>query len=515
MKNKKLTFCILTLLCALTLSVTSLFVHADEIVPDEYEVAYYAGESDFSVYLDNEGSLYTSGSNGSGQLGRGSASTDARIVPQKVLENVQTAVTGKTGFVVALGKNGTVYTWGNNKYGQLGTGTGFSDEDVFTAIPTPISVPGKVVDIAAGARSAYALTENGEVYAWGGNNMGQLGLGLETGRKVAVGNPTLIDKARFGGEKIKQIASTEMTAYALTESGEMYAWGDNDYGQLGIGNDDSGYFTAVPEKLFVENVEKISARSTNAMALMDGKAYAWGQNNFFQLGLGYNEQIKFVSAPAAIEEYYSLTGEREEVTAADILCGGITNFVISSSGDVYSFGSAGDGQAGFALVSASANPNLNLNNMTRPAKVAFYQPRSIYDITENKIEEFMSSSPVDTSTPITVNITRGVGSSGNRTFVVDGNGKVWSWGNNTNGLTASGDVTNCMVPVRATLYRNANYDKSVKTKNYMIKPAVMLIIIFGLGAAGLIYLEIKTRIGRKRALAENIKLEQEKAKSTV
>ena len=515
MRKKRIAICMLTLLCALTVSVRSLHAYADEIVPDKYEVAYYAGESDFSVYLDNEGGLYTSGSNGNGQLGRGSASTDARIVPMKVLDNIAQAATGKTGFAVALGKNGTVYTWGNNKYGQLGTGTGFSDDDVYSAVPTPVSVQGKVIAVAAGARSAYALTDDGTVYVWGGNNMGQLGLGTETGRKAVVGTPTPIPQEKFGGSKVKQIVCTELSAYALTEGGEVYAWGDNDYGQLGTGNDDTGYFTAVPEKLALTGMEKLSARSTNVMALSNGKAYVWGQNNFYQLGLGGDGERKFSSVPTVIELYYSLTGEEESVTAKDILCGGITNFVISEEGNVYSFGSAGDGQAGFPLDAASANANLNLNNMTRPAKITFYQPRSIYDITVNNIEEFMSSSPVDTSSPISLRVTRGVGSSGNRTFVADENGKVWSWGNNTNGLTASGDVTNCTAPVRATLYRNADYDKTVKTKNYMVKPAVMLIIIFGLGAAGLIWLEIKTRIGRKRALAENKKLEAEKAKPTI
>lgn len=109
---------------------------------------------------------------------------------------------------------------------------------------------------------------------------------------------------------------------------------------------------------------------------------------------------------------------------------------------------------------------------------------------------------MDTATPAQVKITAGIGSSGDRTFCLDENGKMWSWGNNKNGLTASGDITNCTVPVRATLYRNSNYDKTVEQKNYLLKPAIALIIIFGLGAAGLIYLEIKKRIGRKRALAE-------------
>lgn len=53
--------------------------------------------------------------------------------------------------------------------------------------------------------------------------------------------------------------------------------------------------------------------------------------------------------------------------------------------------------------------------------------------------------------------------------------------------------------MRATLYRNDNYDKTVKTKNYMIKPAVSLLVIFGLGAAGLIYLEIKHKSAVKLA----------------
>lgn len=499
MKKARIRLLLVTVFSALVFSTTAVTARADEIVPDRYEVAFYAGESDFSVYMDTERNLYTAGGNDSGQLGRGTADTDTKIQPVKVLENVKTARTGRTGFVIALTYTGDVYTWGNNKYGQLGTGTGFAEDNAYIAQPTRIVVPGTVVDVAAGARSAYAVTEDGKVYAWGSNFMGGLGLGTETGRRAVVGTPTAIDQASFGGAKVRQVACTEYSAYAVTEDGKVYAWGDNDNGQLGIGNDDTSYFTATPAQAAIDGVRKLSARSNTVMALVGDQAYIWGVNNFGQLGLGHEDAPEYVSAPTLIDTYFSPEGEEETVAAADIVCGGITNFVISASGNVYSFGSGGDGKVGYSLDSLGESASVDVSNVTRPTRVTFYKPRSIYDITENNIEEWKGASPIDLTSPIEVRITAGVGSSGDRTFCVDESGKVWSWGNNKNGLAASGDISNCLAPVRATLYRNDNYDKTVKTKNYMIKPAVSLLVIFGLGAAGLIYLEIKHKSAVKLA----------------
>lgn len=502
MKKTGIRMLIWALICSVALAATAVTAHADEIVPDRYEIAYYAGESDFSLYIDKEGKLYSSGNNGSGQLGRGNAGTEARIVPAQILDGVKEVKTGREGFALALKTDGTVYAWGNNRYGQLGNGAGFSSEAAYNATPAKVELPEKIKSVAAGARNSFALTENGDVYSWGSNQHGQLGTGGETGRQEVEGTPVKLARENFGGEAVEEIACTEYTAFARTASGSVYSWGRNQHGQLGSGNEDVAYKAVTPQKTALENVTKISARSTTAMALAGGEVYAWGQNNFYQLGIGEADGMQYSASPVKVDKFYSPKGEEESVAAADILCGGITNFVISAEGDVYSFGSGGDGKSGFPLSSLGESAPVSLNNVLRPVRITFYEPRSIYDITENNKTEFQGSLPVDTATPAQVKITAGIGSSGDRTFCLDENGKMWSWGNNKNGLTASGDITNCTVPVRATLYRNSNYDKTVEQKNYLLKPAIALIIIFGLGAAGLIYLEIKKQIGRKRALAE-------------
>ena len=115
MKKTGIRMLIWALICSVALAATAVTAHADEIVPDRYEIAYYAGESDFSLYIDKEGKLYSSGNNGSGQLGRGNAGTEARIVPAQILDGVKEVKTGREGFALALKTDGTVYAWGNNQ----------------------------------------------------------------------------------------------------------------------------------------------------------------------------------------------------------------------------------------------------------------------------------------------------------------------------------------------------------------------------------------------------------------
>ena len=82
--------------------------------------------------------------------------------------------------------------------------------------------------IAAGKTHSLALTESGEVYAWGDNDGGQLGLGDREERLT----PMKVE----GLPKVKAIAAVGGHSLALTESGEVYAWGNNEFGQLGLGD---------------------------------------------------------------------------------------------------------------------------------------------------------------------------------------------------------------------------------------------------------------------------------------
>jgi len=130
-----------------------------------------------------------------------------------------------------------------NCWGQLGLGDtedrltptkarglpdGSPGPAVRTSGLTPTKAPGlsKVKAILAGDYHSLAFTESGEVYAWGANRGGQLG--LREGRLT----PTKVP----GLPKVKAIAAGWRHSLALTESGEVYAWGRNDQGQLGLGD---------------------------------------------------------------------------------------------------------------------------------------------------------------------------------------------------------------------------------------------------------------------------------------
>ena len=96
--------------------------------------------------------------------------------------------------------------------------------------------------------------------------------------------------------------------------------------------------------------------------------------------------------------------------------------------------------------------------MIVPTKITFYEPKSL----ENGATD---GTPVDRTVEKTVRVVEFVGSIGERTFVKDEDGNVWSWGKNTNGQVGSGNVSTTGVPVRTTLFRDKEYDVKIKEKN--------------------------------------------------
>lgn len=489
------------------------------IVSEEYAMVDYCGESNFSVFLDKDGYLYASGDNSTGQLGRKKLGGKTKVEPLdgKILNEKTVAFdTGKSGFVLAITESGKLYGWGNNGNGQLAQEikplADLDDKSNCFATPTEILLPDgcAALDVQAGDKFSLLLSVDGDVYAWGQNNCGQLGLSLEASRKVNVITPTRIPREKFGGEKISQIATGEYTAYAVTESGKLYAWGDTYEGQLcdGETDGDSEPITA-PKQTLLSGVKKVSAQSTTAMALTEnGVAYVWGNNTFGQFGIGrldVAENKKWSNIPLKIEAVYDMGGAAVSAEIVDILCGGTSNFLLSASGDVYAFGKGGAGELGFVVSDAEKrdNPYVQSPNMTVPTRVTFYEPISIEQRVKNG--EPTDITPVDKTVKKAVKITAFVGSIGARTFVKDADGNVWSWGDNLDGMAASGNVSPTDVPVRSTLFRDKNYDVDIKEKNYLIEPIVGLSVIFGGAALFFVTTEIKWARRRKLEKVENVK----------
>lgn len=210
--------------------------------------------------------------------------------------NITNVATGKH-HTLALDSSGRVWSWGQNYFGQLGLGYRASAEnadDVLT--PHLVSGVSDVVAIAASYNShSLALTKDGEVYAWGNNYYGQLGL-ENTHSTVPVTTPTRISTNYFNG-KVTTIAAGYNFSMAITDKGTLYTWGINTYGELGIGNVVS---KGIPQEISLsEKVTAISAGWESAMILTaSGKVYVCGYGGYGEMGDGtytvYNRTFKQV-----------------------------------------------------------------------------------------------------------------------------------------------------------------------------------------------------------------------------
>jgi alpha-tubulin suppressor-like RCC1 family protein len=200
----------------------------------------------FGLALTSGGWIYGWGDGSSGQLG--DASTAGSDEPVAVSSSGVPAGTTFTQVAaglqdgLALTSTGHLYTWGANTNGQLGNGTTASFSDVLVPVSGGAIPAGTTfTQIAAGGQQDLALSSTGQLYAWGDGTLGQLGDGSFTSSDV----PVAVSRGAIpAGATITQIVSGYWSDFALTSTGALYAWGQNDEGTLGDNN--SGTAVDVP-----------------------------------------------------------------------------------------------------------------------------------------------------------------------------------------------------------------------------------------------------------------------------
>jgi len=314
-----------------------------------------------SFAVTTNGRVYAWGRNLFGQLGNGT--TTDRISPTLITftglqigETIESVNAGDS-HSLAVTTNGRVYAWGRNSSTQLGDGTTI-DRTTPTLITFSLSglQDGETIkSVNAGSDHSLAVTTNGRVYAWGLNGNGQLGDGTIIQRY----RPTLIAFTGLeSGETIQSIDGGFYYSLGVTSNGKVFAWGRNQFGQLGDGTiiqRNSPTLIAFTDLQIGETIESVNTGSNHSFAVTtNGRVYAWGRNQFGQLGNGtITDRIN----PTLI----TFTGLQIGESIQTISAGDFHSLSLTTNGRVYAWGSNGNGRLGDGTTSNKVNPFL-LNN---------------------------------------------------------------------------------------------------------------------------------------------------------
>lgn len=319
-----------------------------------------------------------------GQLGNGGF----------VSSNTPVAVSNLTGAsAVAAGRdhslavqNGAVWAWGSNWQGQLGNGTfggDYSTPSLISALSNGVNA------VAAGDRFSLAV-QHGAAKSWGNNIIGQLGNGTSNDSNTP-GNVTGLTSG------VTAVAAGADHGMAI-QNGAVKAWGDNNYGELGVGTSTVLYsFTPVAVVGLTSGVTAIAASARNSLAIQNGSAKAWGDNNGGQLGNG-----TLVRSMAPI----TVTGLTAGVTA---IASGYLHSLAIQNGDVYAWGWNTLGQLGDGTQVSRTTPVLALDMAINLVAVAAGHSSS---------------------------------------YALGADGSLWAWGFNNSGQLGLGDSTDRLTPTQ-------------------------------------------------------------------
>ena len=245
-------------------------------------------------------------------------------------------------------QGGAVFCWGDNEWGQLGTGQ--------TEVPAESDVPLRVVggaqpndflsdalEISAGYDHTCVRTGNGTAFCWGANSFGELGSGVNQDDGEA--EPTQVR----GLSDVKQISAGSYFTCALNGDA-TYCWGDNYKGKLGNGDLSA---SASPQQVltgeqgaeggFLTGATQVSAGGEHACAVVGVAAFCWGDNDYGQLGNDSGGDGNDSSVPVQVA---GVDGSGTLANVKQVSAGEIHSCATTTNGAAFCWGDNDDGQLG-------------------------------------------------------------------------------------------------------------------------------------------------------------------------
>lgn len=381
----------------------------------------------FTLMLKENGTVWAWGNNQYGQLGNGT--TEYSGIPQKISEltNIVYINAGST-FAFAINNNGEVFGWGNNRYAQLGDGTCTQRNK-----PVRISKLTDVKKVSSGYYHSVALKNDGTVYFWGSPIM----------RDSAHSSQFELYPIKIDIPIIKDISSGKSHIIALSEDGEIYTWGENESGQLGNGV--VGNRVISPQKVELSaNITKIESGMNHSMVLDDsGNVYAWGNNLYGQLGDGTNEDK---CTPIMLESINNIK---------DVIAGYNHTIFIKNNDGIYICGNNEYGQLGVGTTENSNLP-IKISNQYESVLISGGLSHTIennakgniyvwglnssrqlgngYNTPNNSVAEPTEVYGLENIVSIECGIYH--------SLALDNDGTVWSWGYNSHSQLGDGTTIN-------------------------------------------------------------------------
>ena len=422
------------------------------------EITYSTNWSKVSAGYQHTGAIKTDGTawcwglGSSGQIGDGT--TNSRSSPTQVLiyaENWGTTASKLSTSLhgAAIKTDGTLWTWGRNYEGQLGT-----DNLVHTSSPIQtITLGSNWSYVSCGYYHMAAIKKDGTLWTWGRNNFGQLGLNDTASRSSpiqVIGNATTWSVVSCGYGNIG----------AIKTDGTLWVWGDNTYGKLGIGT--LGNRSSPVQVIgFANNWSTISIGFYHSSGIKtDGTLWCWGYNYDGRLGDNTTTHRSSPVQTVALGTNWS-----------SVSCGKFHTAAVKTDGTLWTWGANDQGGAlGDNTTIHRSSPVQTISFGSNWSKVSTGY-RSTYGVkTDGTLwcwglgatgqlgngASTQTSSPVQTSLAGTTWSLPVSGSGSKAVFAIKTDGTLWSWGDNTRGLLADNSSTNRNTPVQPIAYAFAN-----------------------------------------------------------